>query len=106
MAVPAEQRIRPCERAVRQLLDTAGAGERGERDAAEERRRQRLHRQREIRSFVGTRGRAAVELPTSLVPRTEVVFDLEDDRTPVAVAPPRQSRTDVDEPHPAAVAHA
>src|SRR5437764_11528917 len=77
MSVPAKQRVRAHQRAVLQLLRPAGPRERGERNPAEISRAEGLRRQRDVRIVVRPRGRAVLELPASLVPRAEIIVDVE-----------------------------
>src|SRR6266550_3544732 len=101
MTVPAEEGIRPLDRPFLQL----GPPERAERDAAEQSGAERLHGHRQLGLVLAALRAASFESPASLVPRTELVRDIEHDRALARIAPPQQRRADVDEPHPETVAH-
>src|SRR5262249_51746115 len=77
MPVPSKQCVRAHESAVLQLLGATGSRERRERDAAEIGGAERLRRELDIAVVLGALRRACLELPSPLVPRTELVVHLE-----------------------------
>src|SRR2546426_11594182 len=96
VAVPAEERVRPLDRPGFQLDDPPRASQCGERDTAEQRGAKRLHRERQLGCVFAALGAASGQFPPSLVPRTELVGDVEDDRDVVGIAPAGKRRADID----------
>src|SRR6266550_2710810 len=87
VAVPAENRVSALDRPGFQLDDAACAPQRAERDTAEQRGAERLHGQRQLGCVFTALGAPSGQFPPSLVPRTELVGDVEDDRTVVGIGP-------------------
>src|SRR6185437_13780789 len=106
MAVPAEERVSTRDCAVLHLGKPARAAKRGERDAAEQSGAERLHWQAQVRLVLRAFGSAALELPATFVPGTELVGDLEHDRFFSLVGTSGERGPDIDETHPESVTHA
>src|SRR5919106_786657 len=95
--VGAEERVRTTETPLGELVDEAGSGELGEREAAQIDRGEVADVEGEIRRSRRPLGFAALELPASVVPGAEGVPDLEDERVLGRVRAGGERGADVDE---------
>src|SRR5262245_61628760 len=100
----AENAVGTLDRARLQLLNLPALRQLREPNAAEKRRAERLDLERNAGVLLRALGRSAGETPPPFVPRTERVAHVEHKLAVLRIGTARQRGTDVDEPHPQAVA--